>query len=242
MTSGQLIEGFDQAHSITIPIKGIGALSTTQLGMFEILDALDHLKAIEVKRYVHSQEIIQRVEQGSIEELAVSGKLNLETTLASGIDLLMGVGYPNSQNDDFQTLQQAGLPVLLNADWQEKTLLGRAEWMKLLAIFGIAIGSIGLPVFGMIGSIGVAFILLIALRLIKQQVYILILGVMLAAFLSSGVGILEYFAEDESLKSYVVWGMGDFSSIQNLSAFEWNQNYQNPIHVGISCVIKSILL
>lgn len=134
LTSGQLIEGFDQAHNITIPIKGIGALSTTQLGMFEILDALDHLKAIEVKRYVHSQEIIQRVEQGSIEELAVSGKLNLETTLASGIDLLMGVGYPNSQNDDFQTLQQAGLPVLLNADWQEKTLLGRAEWMKLLAI------------------------------------------------------------------------------------------------------------
>lgn len=134
LTAGMTVNGFDESHSIQIPVQAFGALSTTQLGMFDLLDALNELKAIEVKRYVHNQEIIDKVEKGDIIELAPAGKLNLETTIASNIELLMGVGYPNSQNDDFQTLQQMGMPVILNADWQEKTLLGRAEWMKILAI------------------------------------------------------------------------------------------------------------
>ena len=31
-------------------------------------------------------------------------------------------------------LENAGIPVLLNSDWQELTLLGRAEWVKMLAV------------------------------------------------------------------------------------------------------------
>lgn len=131
---GKQLEGFDQSHTIQIPVQHIGALSTTQLGMFDLLDAIGNLKAIEVKRYVHNQEIIALVDNEEIIELAPAGKLNLETTLASGIEVLMAVGFPNSQNEDFQTLQRTGLPVILNADWQETSLLGRAEWMKLLAV------------------------------------------------------------------------------------------------------------
>ena len=89
---------------------------------------MNELKAIEVKRYVHNLAIVAKVDQGEIIELAPAGKLNLETTIASGIEVLMGVGYPNSQNDDFQALQRTGMPVILNADWQEASLLGRAEY------------------------------------------------------------------------------------------------------------------
>ena len=135
LVSGQNdIDGFDESHTIQIPVKNVGALSTTQLGMFDLLNALDELKAIETKRYVHNQEIIRRTDSGQIQELAPAGKLNLETTIASGIEVLMGVGYPNSQNKDYQILLNTGMPVILNADWQETSLLGRAEWMKLLAV------------------------------------------------------------------------------------------------------------
>ena len=119
---------------MTLPIGSIGVLSTTQLGMFDLLDALEQFKAIETKKYVHNRKIIELVEQGSILELAPAGKLNVETTIASEIEVLMGLGYPNSQNDDYQTLQNTGLPVILNADWQETSLLGRAEWIKLVAV------------------------------------------------------------------------------------------------------------
>ena len=102
------LAGFDKSHQMTLPIGSIGVLSTTQLGMFDLLDALEQLKAIETKKYVHNRKIIELVEQGSILELAPAGKLNVETTIASEIEVLMGLGYPNSQNDDFQTLQNTG--------------------------------------------------------------------------------------------------------------------------------------
>lgn len=129
---GQAPEEFQAPFVIDLPVESIGALSTTQLHMFELLDATGHLGAVETERYIYSDDIRELVDDGSVIELAPTGKLNLELVINAGIDVLMGVGYPNSQNDDYQTLQRAGVPVILNADWQEKTLLGRAEWIKLL--------------------------------------------------------------------------------------------------------------
>ena len=125
---------FQENQVIQLPVKRIGALSTTHLPMFNLLEATENLVAVETRRYIYNEEIRALVDNGSITELAPSGKLNLEMTLASDLDLLMGVGYPNSQNDDYQTLQRTGLSVVMNADWQEKTLLGRAEWIKLLGV------------------------------------------------------------------------------------------------------------
>jgi iron complex transport system substrate-binding protein len=125
--------GFDQLHTLQIPIERIGAVSTTHLGMFEKLDALAQLSGIESRVYVSSEKIKSLVDDGKIKELAASGVLNVEQTIANQTEVLLGVGFPNSQNDSYQELENAGVPVLLNADWQEKDLLGRAEWMKLIA-------------------------------------------------------------------------------------------------------------
>lgn len=126
-------DGFSENRIVTIPSQRLASMSTTHLGMFEKLDALDVLKGIERAEYVSSQNVKTLVEEGKITELEPSGTLNTELAVNEGIELLLGVGYPNSQNDSYQELENAGIPVLLNADWQEKTLLGRAEWMKLLA-------------------------------------------------------------------------------------------------------------
>jgi iron complex transport system substrate-binding protein len=126
-------KGFDELHTLQIPLSSIGAVSTTHLGMFEKLDALAELSGIESKAYVSSERIKGMVDTGEIKELAASGVLNVEQTIAYQTEVLLGVGFPNSQNDSYQELENAGVPVILNADWQEKDLLGRAEWMKLIA-------------------------------------------------------------------------------------------------------------
>uniref|UniRef100_UPI004047756D ABC transporter substrate-binding protein n=2 Tax=Roseivirga sp. TaxID=1964215 RepID=UPI004047756D len=126
-------EGFDQLHTLQIPLQRVAAVSTTHLGMFEKLEALDQLSAIESKEYISSAKIKALVDEGKITELAASGVLNVEQTIANQTEVLLGVGFPNSQNDRYQELENAGIPVVLNADWQEKDLLGRAEWMKLIA-------------------------------------------------------------------------------------------------------------
>ena len=118
---------------ISIPVKKAVSLSTTHLGMFEILNAFGELKGIERKQYVSNPTLIKMVEAGEITEVEPTGKLNVETIAELGADVVLGVGFPNSQNEAFQQLGRLDIPVLLNADWQEVDLLGRAEWVKLLA-------------------------------------------------------------------------------------------------------------
>ncbi|MGW8121652.1 ABC transporter substrate-binding protein [Roseivirga echinicomitans] len=119
---------------ISIPIQNAVSLSTTHLGMFEMLDAFDALKGIERKEYVSNPRVIEMVAAGKIAEVSPAGALNVETIIEMGTDVVLGVGFPNSQNDSFQQLSRLNIPVLLNADWQEVDLLGRAEWVKMLAV------------------------------------------------------------------------------------------------------------
>ena len=127
-------EGYPVHRTISIPAENIGSLSTTHIGMFDVLNGFDQLKGVETKQYIHNDEVIKRIEAGEILQLSPAGVLNIETTLAAGIDVIWGVGFPNSNNKQYQALENAGVPVLLNADWQELTLLGRAEWVKMLAL------------------------------------------------------------------------------------------------------------
>ncbi|OEK06704.1 ABC transporter substrate-binding protein [Roseivirga misakiensis] len=127
-------DGFAKERIVNIPAQGLGSLSTTHLGMFDLLDAFDQLKGVETAQYISNSRVKSLVETGEITELSPAGMLNTELTVSLGIDALLGVGYPNSQNEAYQELENTGVPVLLNADWQEKDLLGRAEWIKLLAV------------------------------------------------------------------------------------------------------------
>lgn len=126
-------EGFDDIRIIRTPALNLATTSTTHLGMFEMLDALPQLKAVQSKKYVSSEKVKSLIDEGKIQEMAPANMMNVEMVISSGIEVLLGVGYPNSQNDNYQMLENAGIPVLLNADWQERTLLGRAEWVKMLA-------------------------------------------------------------------------------------------------------------
>ena len=127
-----------EAHAslpvIQVPIEKAVSMSTTQLGMFDMLEAFDQLKGIEIRQYVSNPKVIELVESGAITEVAPAGSLNVETVINMGAEVVIGVGYPNSQNEAYQQLERTGIPVLLNADWQEKDLLGRAEWAKLIAV------------------------------------------------------------------------------------------------------------
>ncbi len=126
-------DDYPESRSIQVPVKGLASLSTTHLGMFEMLDAFDQLKGVETLQYITNETVRGKVATGDIIELSPAGMLNTELTISLGVDALLAVGYPNSQNESYQELENTGVPVLLNADWQEKNLLGRAEWIKLLA-------------------------------------------------------------------------------------------------------------
>lgn len=61
------------------------------------------------------------------------------------------------------------------------------------------------------GSAVVLTLLLAASRVVRSGVMILILGVLVGYFASSAISLLNFFATQEGVHSYVIWGLGNFS-------------------------------
>ena len=97
------------------------------------------------------------------------------------------------------------------------------------ASFGVALFLLGAPLFGFalspalqhIGTAGAAWIgsavvllLVVSLsRRIKDIMVMLILGIMLSSGVGAVVEIMQYFSNEASLKSYVVWTMGSLGDV-----------------------------
>ncbi|MGB3780088.1 MAG: ABC transporter substrate-binding protein [Tunicatimonas sp.] len=118
---------------IRTPVRRLVVTSTTHLGLVELLDARDCLVGLGQADYVYEADVRRRVEQGQIQEVAVGGSLNVESVLALQPDLVMVSANPGG-TASYQPLINAGIPVVVNAEWQEASPLGKAEWVKLLAV------------------------------------------------------------------------------------------------------------
>ncbi len=119
---------------IRTPVQRLVVTSTTHLGLVELLDARDRLVGIGQVDYVYDTEVRRRVVQGQIQEVSTGGNLNIEAVLALQPDLVMVSASPGVATSQYQPLLNAGIPVIVNAEWQEASPLGKAEWVKLLAL------------------------------------------------------------------------------------------------------------
>ena len=119
---------------IRTPVQRIIATSTTHLGLLEWLDARDRLIGIGQADLVYDEAIHRRVEQGDIQEVGTDGSLNVELVLAMQPDLVMVSASPGVSLTQYQPLLNAGIPVIVNAEWMEASPLGKAEWVKLMAV------------------------------------------------------------------------------------------------------------
>ena len=119
---------------IRTPVRRIVATSTTHLGLIEWLGARDHLVGIGQAALVYDEAIRQRVQQGKIQEVGTDGSLNVEVVLSLQPDLVMVSAMPGVGRAQYQPLLSAGIPVIVNAEWMEARPLGKAEWVKLMAV------------------------------------------------------------------------------------------------------------
>lgn len=77
------------------------------------------------------------------------------------------------------------------------------------------------------GSMGVMALLLLLSNLLKNDLMLLITGVLLGYLVSSVITLLNYQATADGIQSYVMWGMGSFSTVP-------------PGHLGIFGAITAI--
>ena len=74
-------------------------------------------------------------------------------------------------------------------------------------------GFVAILIAAFLGAMAVMLVIFFFSGLVRSSVMLLIVGIMIGYVSSSAVTLLNFFATDEGVKSYVVWGMGSFGGV-----------------------------
>lgn len=74
-------------------------------------------------------------------------------------------------------------------------------------------GFVAVFVAAFIGAMTVMCIIFALSTVVKNSVMLLIVGLMIGYLASSAISILNFFATEDGVKSYLVWGMGNFGGV-----------------------------
>lgn len=130
----------DSLHSydvINVPIQTIVVTSTTHIPSLEMLGKEKSLIGFPSLQYVTSSKVRALIDQKKVREVGNVQSLNTEVIIDLSPDVVIGFGIDNN-NPALENLKKSGLKVILNGDWNEKSPLGKAEWIKFFgALYGL---------------------------------------------------------------------------------------------------------
>jgi iron complex transport system substrate-binding protein len=119
---------------IRTPIDQIVCTSTTHIPLLDYIGETDRLIGFPTTDYISSEKMRERIDDGKVQELGIDKGLNIELLATLKPDLLMGYTM-SSDYGQFKKIEELGIPVVINAEYLEKHPLGRAEWIKFMALF-----------------------------------------------------------------------------------------------------------
>ena len=121
-----------------------------------------------------------------------------------GLMLQTAFRNPLAGPDVFGTSSGAGLGVAI-----VMLLLGGSVSITMFTVSGF----LAILTSAFIGAIVVTMIILFLSTMVRNSVLLLIVGLMVGYVSSSAVALLNFFASEEGVKSYMVWGMGNFGGV-----------------------------
>ena len=91
----------------------------------------------------------------------------------------------------------------------------------MLTFGGGSVSLAGMPLAGFVAVIAAAFtgamavmgVILAFAAVVRSNVMLLIIGIMTGYIASSVISLLNFFATDEGVQSYIIWGMGNFGGV-----------------------------
>ncbi len=119
---------------VEIPVRRVVTFSTTYLAQIASLGETDSVVGVDSAAAVSSPELRARIASGRIAEVARNWAPNVELLIALKPDLVLAYGMGNEW-DSHPKLEEAGLPVVIDAEWNENEPLARAAWLEFVAAF-----------------------------------------------------------------------------------------------------------
>ncbi|MCP5096745.1 MAG: ABC transporter substrate-binding protein [Chloroflexi bacterium] len=134
-------EGMDDAVIIETPINSFVGMSTSYLPFLDELGLVDTIVGLDSLDFVTTESVRAKIDAGELVEIGAGAEVNVEAVLDLEPALVMtyGSGFPDY--DAHPVLQEAGITVVLNAEYLDLSPLGRTEWVKFLAAFYNAEGA-----------------------------------------------------------------------------------------------------
>lgn len=112
---------------IHIPVRRIATNSGSNFEFLRLLGVMDSLVAACDSKFIYSDTIKERMESGKIKPLGSSYEINVEQLMVAQPDILLLSDLRDDPHADV-------CPVVHNFEWKESSALGRAEWVKFIAL------------------------------------------------------------------------------------------------------------
>jgi len=125
----------EDAIVVEVPIQRAVTQSTTHLPSFDLLGAVDTLVGVGTASFVYTPSVRAALDAGDIVEVGEGATSDIERLVDLDPDIVMRYSFGGLDDDGVRTMQQAGLTVVLNGEYVENEPLGRAEWLKFVALF-----------------------------------------------------------------------------------------------------------
>lgn len=119
---------------IRTPIESIVCTSTSHIALLDHLNALDLLVGFPSTDLISSSKARQRIDSGYVTDLGIDNAMNIESLVGLQPDLVMGYSIAGDMSK-LDKIKSFGIPVIINAEYLEDHPLGRAEWIKYMALF-----------------------------------------------------------------------------------------------------------
>lgn len=119
---------------VEVPVQSFVTMSTSYLAQIERLGVLNSLVGHDNFNHVNSPAVLALIEAGKLVETGSGPTVNVELLMELNPELIMTHGC-GSMYDAHPKLLEAGLPVVINAEYMESTPLARSEWIKFIAAF-----------------------------------------------------------------------------------------------------------
>lgn len=131
---GEIPEHGSDVQVVEVPLKSIVCTSTTHIPLLDYINETESLVGFTTTDYISSKKMRSRIDSGFVTELGIDKEMNIERLLDLDPEAVMAYTITGDYGQ-FRTMNQAGIPVLINAEYLEKHPLGRAEWIKFMALF-----------------------------------------------------------------------------------------------------------
>ena len=130
-TEAPALEGeLDGASVVEIPVATIFSESTSHLGFIDVLDLEGTVTGVSDGSWVVTPSIRERIDAGEVESFNTTMVIDTEIVVAADPDVYITGGYDDPAHE---TIADAGVPVVADAEWLETTPEGWAEWVGLFA-------------------------------------------------------------------------------------------------------------